>query len=192
MEGTPKNDPYIVSTAHEYCLVFSKNFKEAKNTNYGISNPLYQKILNIYNQNKDDYRKVESELISFFEKENLKKNNISNYKYADSKGVYRTGPIDDPQNSGPKDERLNPLTNTPCITPNRGWSCTIDTWKQWLNEDLILFPKNNDKLPSKKTYIQENRLDVMRAYFKIQTRKDTNDLKNLFDLKMTPFSKTAG
>ena len=68
VEGTPKNDPYIVSTAHEYCLVYSKNFNEAKNANYGISNPLNQSIFNIYNKNKFDYNKIELKLKSFYEK----------------------------------------------------------------------------------------------------------------------------
>ena len=113
--------------------------------------------------------------------------NISNYKFADKNGVFRLGPIDDPQNSGPKDERINPITNTPCITPNGGWRCNLGTWNEWIENNLIYFPENNEKIPSKKTYIQSDRLDVMKAYVKIQTRKDTDALKNLFGLKMTPF-----
>lgn len=187
IEGTPKNDPHIISTAHEYCLVYLKNFNKAKNSNYGIKNPLYSKINDIFKKGNNNFKLIEKNLKDFYESNNLKNDNISNYKYADKNGVFRLGPIDDPQNSGPKDERVNPLTKTPCIIPKRGWSCNLETWNDWIDRNLIFFPKNNDKIPSKKTYIKSNRLDVMKAYIKIQTRKDTDALKKLFKMDMTPF-----
>ncbi|PWB85242.1 site-specific DNA-methyltransferase [Methanobrevibacter thaueri] len=187
VEGTPKNDPHIISTAHEYCLVYVKNFNEAKMSNYGLKNPLYSEINTIFENGGNNFKLIEKNLKEFYDKKGLKKDNISNYKFADKLGVFRLGPIDDPQNSGPKDERINPITNTPCIVPNRGWSCSIETWNEWINNNLIYFPENNEKIPAKKTYIQSDRLDVMKAYVKIQTRKDTDALKKLFGLKMTPF-----
>ncbi len=188
VEGTPKNDPYIVSTAHEYCLVYVKDFEAAKNAKYGITNPIYGELQNIFDTYKPDYKKIEEELKKYYQKNNLTSDNISNYKFVDEKGIFRTGPIDDPQNSGARDERINPKTGNPCITPRRGWSCSKDTWNQWIKEDLILFPDDDNTLVSKKTYITSDRIDVMKAYFKIQTRKDTDYLKNLFNLDITPFS----
>ena len=85
-------------------------------------------------------------------------------------------------------ERINPKTNTPCIIPNRGWSCSKETWDELIKKNLIFFPENNEKIPSKKTYINKNRLDVMKAYFKMQTRKDTDALKRLFGTDMPLFS----
>ena len=187
VEGTPKNDPHIVSTAHEYCLVYVKNFNKAKLSNYGLKNPLYSQINNIFENYHDDFNLVEKKLKEFYEDNDLKSDNIANYKFADENGVFRIGPIDDPQKSGPTDDRINPLTNTPCITPNGGWRCTLDTWNQWIDENLIYFPPNNDKIPSKKTYIDINRVDVIKAYMKIQTRKDTDALRKLFDADITLF-----
>ncbi|MGI6340916.1 MAG: site-specific DNA-methyltransferase [Minisyncoccales bacterium] len=188
VEATPKNDPHIVSTAHEYALVYTKDIGKAKLANYGIGNPLYQKIVDIFNKNNGNYEKIKEELNNFYKKEKLIKNNISNYKYADGKGVYRIGPIDDPQSSGPTDERINPKTGNPCKVPNRGWSCTIETWNEWVKDDLIRFPDNDDVIPDKKTYITADRIDVMKALFKVQTRKDTIFLKELFGTNITPFS----
>lgn len=187
VEGTPKNDPHIISTAHEYCLVYVKNFNVAKLSNYGLKNPLYAKINNIFENGNNNFNLIENNLKEFYENNDLKRDNIANYKFADEKGVFRIGPIDDPQNSGPKDERINPLTGTPCIIPNRGWSCSIETWNNWIEDNLIYFPPKNDKIPAKKTYIQSDRLDVMKAYVKIQTRRDTDALKRLFGTEMTPF-----
>ena len=141
VNGTPKNDPYIVSTAHEYCLVYTKNFNFAKDAGFGIKNPLYKKIEEIYHENENNLKNVEFELKKFYKDNNLTKNNISNYKFADEQGVFRLGPIDDPQNSGPKDERINPKTNTPCIIPNRGWSCSKETWDEWIKKNLIFSRK---------------------------------------------------
>jgi adenine-specific DNA-methyltransferase len=188
IEATPKNDPYIVSTAHEYAVVYTKDLEKAKLANYGIGNPVYQKIVNIFEQGQRDYTKIEKDLSEFYKKEKLTKDNISNYKYADARGVYRIGPIDDPQSSGPTDERINPKTGKPCKVPNRGWSCTIETWNEWIREDLIRFPDNDDTIPDKKTYVSADRIDVMKALFKVQTRKDTVFLKELFGTSITPFS----
>jgi len=188
VEGTPKNDPDIVSTAHEYCLVYTKNFSLAKEANYGVKNPLYKDLIEIFEKGNNDYDSINNNLKQYFESNNLLDDNIANYKYSDKDGVFRIGPIDDPQSSGSKDNRLNPKTGNYCKVPSRGWSCSIDTWKKWLDGNLILFPDIDDLLPSKKTYITDGRLDVLRAYFKIQTRKDTDALKRLFGMETTVFS----
>lgn len=188
IDGTPKNDPYIVSTAHEYCLVYVKDFDAAKDANYGITNPLYEELIKIYETNKDNYTKTENDLRDFFRDNNLSGDNISNYKYADKDGIYRIGPIDDPQRGGPKDTRINPRTGRACVTPKAGWRCNLETWNEWIKKNLIMFPEDDNVLPAKKTYITNDRKDVMKAYFKMQTRKDTDYLKNLFGLDITPFS----
>ncbi len=74
------------------------------------------------------------------------------------------------------------------MVPSSGWRCNRQTWDEWIKNNLIDFPDEDNKLPSKKTYITSDRLDVMRAYFKIQTRRDTENLRRLFNTKVTPFS----
>ena len=73
VNGTPKNDPYIVSTAHEYCLVYTKNFNFAKEAGFGIKNPLYKKIEEIYHENENNLKNVEFELKKFYKDNNLTK-----------------------------------------------------------------------------------------------------------------------
>ena len=189
VEGTPKNDPYIVSTAHEYCLVYTKNFESAKAENYGIKNPIYAELLKIFEKNFSQGKNiVEEELQKFYKKNQLADDNIANYKFCDEHGIYRIGPIDDPQSSGATDVRINPKTGNPCKIPSRGWSCNIETWEEWKKDNLIHFPENDDSLPAKKTYVSTERLDVLRAYFKMQTRKDSDNLKRMFETKITVFS----
>ena len=189
VEGTPKNDPYIVSTAHEYCLVYTKNFESAKAENYGIKNPIYAELLKIFEKNFSQGKNiVEEELQKFYKKNQLADDNIANYKFCDEHGIYRIGPIDDPQSSGATDVRINPKTGNPCKIPSRGWSCNIETWEEWKKDNLIHFPENDDSLPAKKTYVSTERLDVLRAYFKMQTRKDSDNLKRMFETEITVFS----
>ena len=188
IDATPKNDPYVVSTAHEYCIVYCRNVEAIKNAGYGVRNPLFDKIQVIYDKGAGDFPRIVEELEKFYSENDLTDDNISNYKYADDKGVYRIGPIDDPQGGGPKDSRINPRTGNHCLTPTGGWRCTLETWKAWKKDGLIVFPETDDVLPSKKTYITQDRLDVMRAYFKMQTRKDTDALKKLFKTEVAPFS----
>lgn len=183
IDGTPKNDPIIVSTAHEYCLVYVRNYSIAKTKVWGVSNPIYEELLDIFDKNGSNYQKTSEEVAQYYKKNNLTGGNYSNYKFVDHGGIYRIGPIDDPQGSGPKDLRLNPRTGNHCAIPSRGWSCTVETWNDWVRDGLIEFPDDDTKLPAKKTYIKRGQLDVLRAYFKIQTRKDTDMLKNMFEGK---------
>ncbi len=188
VEGTPKNDPLIISTAHEYCLVYVKNYEKAKNQSWGIKNPIYDELLSIYNSDKD-YSIVMKNLKKFYASNDLTNDNISNYKFADENGIFRIGPIDDPQRGGSKDTRYNPVTGEALRTPNSGWRCNIDTWNKWIDENLIMFPEDNTMLCSKKTYISNDKLDLLRSYFKIQTRKDTQMLENMFGSKVFSFPK---
>lgn len=189
VEGTPKNDPLIISTAHEYCLVYVKNYEEAKECEWGVKNPIYEQLEQIYNTNKPNYKDIEIQLKEFYISNGLNSDNISNYKYADEKGIYRIGPIDDPQRGGPKDTRYNPNTGEALKTPNSGWRCNLDTWNLWIKENLINFPEDNSNLCSKKTYISSSKLDLLRAYFKVQTRKDTDMLESYFGAKVFQFPK---
>ena len=50
----------------------------------------------------------------------------------------------------------------------------MDTWQEWVSDNLIVFLENDDLLPSKKTYVYNDRLDILRSYVKMQTRKSTN------------------
>ena len=188
VEGTPKNDPIIISTAHEYCLVYVKDYEIAKNCEWGIKNPIYNKLLDIINTS-NSYSEAEDLIKQYYKTNNLMDDNISNYNRVDKKGLYRIGPIDDPQSGGARDIRYNPMTGEALKTPNRGWGCSIETWKEWIKNDEILFPEDNTKLCSRKTYIDSNKLDILRAYFKIQTRKDTDMLKNMFGKKVFQFPK---
>lgn len=181
IDGTPKSDPIIVSTAHEYCLVYVRNYSIAKTKQWGVTNPYYEDLMKIFSQNGDNYKKTESDISEYYKTNKLKGDNITNYKYVDKGGIFRKGPIDDPQGAGPKDLRLNPRTGRNCLTPSSGWRCTIDTWNEWVKSNLIDFPSEDNTLPAKKTYLPP--LDVLRAYHKIQTRKDTEMLKKMFDGK---------
>lgn len=189
VEGTPKNDPLIISTAHEYCLVYVKNYDKAKDLDWGVKNPIYDELEKIYEINKPNYSKIESLLKEYYTNHDLNSDNISNYKYADEYGVYRIGPIDDPQRGGSRDTRKNPYTGEDLRTPNSGWRCNLETWNQWIKDHLIKFPESNENLCSKKTYINSSKPDLIRAYFKVQTRKDTDMLESYFGSKVFQFPK---
>ena len=65
VDGTPKNDPYIISTSHEYVLVYTKERDKAEQSNYGFSNPIYSEITNIFKKNGNNYITTEKELKEF-------------------------------------------------------------------------------------------------------------------------------
>ena len=187
IEGTPKNDPRVLSTAHEYCVCYAKDSRVAGNVGYGIANESFGLLQEIFERFKGDETKLAAKLEEFLSELPEEMSNIKNYNRFDKSGIFRTGPIDDPQGSGSRDDRINPKTGNPCKTPNRGWSCNIETWNQWLAEDLIWFPDNDDQLPSKKTYALSSRREPLRALQKIQSRKSTQYLKELFGTQVSIF-----
>ncbi|WP_346557002.1 site-specific DNA-methyltransferase [Mannheimia haemolytica] len=148
VDATPKNDPLLISTSHEYIIGYFKDKSFAKLTSWGMLHPLNQELQTLV-KGLPPVLAMEK-LDSFYEKNNLKKDNISNYKYVDEKGIYRTGPLDDPQSKGPKDERINIKTGGILKIPSRGWSCNMDTWEDWCKQGLIHFPDSDDVLASKK------------------------------------------
>lgn len=188
VEGTPKNDPKIISTAHEYCLVYVRDYETAKSCEWGIANPIYNDLLNIV-RSAQSYKSAEELIRKYYKDNNLKDENISNYNKVDEKGLFRIGPIDDPQSGGSRDIRYNPVTGEALKTPNSGWRCSIETWKEWVRNGEVLFPDDNSKLCARKVYIKDGQLDLLRAYFKIQTRKDTDMLKKMFGKKVFSFPK---
>ena len=154
VEGTPKNDPKIISTAHEYCLVYVRDYETAKSCEWGIANPIYNDLLNIV-RSAQSYKSAEELIRKYYKDNNLKDENISNYNKVDEKGLFRIGPIDDPQSGGSRDIRYNPVTGEALKTPNSGWRCSIETWKEWVRNGEVLFPDDNSKLCARKVYIKE-------------------------------------
>lgn len=181
IDGTPKNDPMLIATSHEYMLVFVKNVNYAKDEIWGSINEHTETILNLVRDKS--FIDAEKDLKIYYEKNKLLGENIANYKYVDSKGVYRIGPIDDPQSKGSRDTRINIKTGNPLKIPKRGWSCNIETWNEWVLNDLIQFPEDDENLPAKKTYLTFDKYEVGRSVIKMQTRSSTNYLKSLFNNK---------
>jgi adenine-specific DNA-methyltransferase len=188
VDGTPKNDPLIISTSHEYCLVYVKDYNTSKTDSWGIVDDKISDLIDIV-KNSKSFSDAEQKIKIYYSDNKLLKDNISNYKFVDEKGLYRIGPIDDPQGSGYKDDRINPLTSELLKTPTSGWRCSKETWETWISENLIVFPYSNDKLCSKKTYLSNERRTILRSYYKFQTRKTTLMLEELFKSRIFSFPK---
>ena len=186
IDATPKNDPLMIATSHEYVLVYVKNVNEAKENKWGHINEWALKLKKVVKGLPKE--EAEKKLKRYFKENKLKRDNISNYKYVDEKGIYRVGPLDDPQGKGPKDSRKNLKTGNLLKVPSRGWRTNVDTWNKWVNEGLIEFPEDDTKLAAKKTYLTAEKLEVGRSVLKFQTRKTVNYLKKIFNTNTKIFN----
>lgn len=181
VDQTPKNDPLLVATSHEYMLCYFRNILVSKELQWGSIHPLNRELNElIKGMSKSE---AENTLAKYYTEHNLTKDNISNYKYVDEGGIFRTGPLDDPQGKGPRDDRINLKTGNILKVPSGGWRANIDTWNEWVASNLIEFPENDDFLASKKTYLSTDKYEVGRSVIKMQGRKATSELNNLFDGK---------
>jgi adenine-specific DNA-methyltransferase len=188
VEGTPKNDPDVISTAHEYCICFAKDLSAARGAEYGLPNVYLTRLDELFKKHQGSQVEVERHLKTFLDGLPDEADNIRNYKYVDHRGIYRIGPIDDPQGTGPSDQRLNPKTGQPCKVPRQGWRCNLATWNEWVRDELVWFPESDDQLPAKKTYALATRREPLRALQKMQIRQDTEYLRKLFNTSVSVFA----
>jgi adenine-specific DNA-methyltransferase len=188
VEGTPKNDPDVISTAHEYCLCFAKDLSAARLAEYGLPNVHLTQLDELFKEHQSSHTELRKLLDKFLEELPDEADNIRNYKHFDDRGIYRIGPIDDPQGTGPQDQRLNPRTGNYCKVPKSGWRCNLAKWNEWVKDGLIWFPETDDQLPAKKTYALATRREPLRALQKMQIRKDTEYLRKLFDTSVSVFA----
>jgi len=164
----PKGDAKAIAQQHEYILVYAKNHQECLKENE-IIRP---------KKNAEFILKKAKELFSnistTFKLENVKKEfalwlNLQTgfsggeqaYSKIDQKGrVYQSVSMAWPNKKKAPDDYfiplIHPITNKPCPVPNRGWRNPSKTMKYLLENDLILFGKDENTQPRRKYLLEDN------------------------------------
>lgn len=70
----------------------------------------------------------------------------------DPLGLYQTGPLARPANSGNKEYELT-MPNGRKITAK--WSCSQETFDKYVKENRLVIPRNGEGMPRKKIYLSE-------------------------------------
>lgn len=70
----------------------------------------------------------------------------------DSRGLYQTGPLARPANSSNREFELT-MPNGRKITAK--WSCSEDTFQKYIDDKILVIPKDGDGMPRKKIFLSE-------------------------------------
>lgn len=81
---------------------------------------------------------------------------------------------------------IHPETKKSCSKPARGWRWKEETMKELLDQDLIIFGKDESKTPQFKRYLHTMGTDVQKSLIQ-NNENGENEVRELFDSKSSLF-----
>lgn len=168
-----KNDSKYISVSHEYILCYFRNIDYIKEKKI-IWREKKQGLGEIYDEYKllkrtydEDYESMTKELKLWYK--NLPDGHPSkdhaHYNRVDGNGVFFPDNISWPGGGGPKYEILHPVTHKPVKTPSRGWLTNEKTMKEWISQGRVEFGKNENVVPTLKSYLKDREYTVPYSVF---------------------------
>ncbi|GGG51637.1 site-specific DNA-methyltransferase [Bizionia arctica] len=113
------------------------------------------------------------------------------YKFIDEEGeVYQSVSMSAPDKPETRSHRplIHPVTNEPCPVPSKGWRNPDVTMDRLLEEDLIIFGKDENTQPRKKYLLKENLSEVTPSIY----NNGSSDENLMKDLKLSfPYPKVT-
>jgi adenine-specific DNA-methyltransferase len=174
-----KNDAKLVSVGHEYILMFAKSLaylRESK-TVWREEKPgareIWEKYLELQNQNREDTTAIESGLTAWFS--SLPKTHPSKkwsrYKRVDANGPWRDRDISWPGGGGPRYDVIHPRTGQPCKVPERGWIyASAGEMQRQIKLGLVEFREDHTEPPFRKAHIRP-----IPAEIEVETETDDDE-----------------
>ena len=161
VKNATKNDSKEFATVHEYMLVYARDLKNRRVKELRImeQKPGYDEVMQFidkWKNSKIPVTQARIELRKFYSNHPEFKG-IKQYKYVEIKNgkylIYREDNAAWPQGEGPKYDVIHPITKKKCKVPERGWRWKKETFADHLNNDLIVFGKDEKKVPQFKRYL---------------------------------------
>ena len=187
-----KNDSKHISISHEYILCYFRNFDYIRE-NKVIWREKKQGLDDIYAEYDllrkaygEDYERIEKELKLWFKNlpDGHPARDHSHYSRVDNKGVYFADNISWPGGGGPKYEVLHPVTHKPVKVPSRGWLTNEKTMKEWISKGRVAFGKDENGVPTLKSYLREREYSVPYSVFYKDGRAASKRLATLLGEKV--------
>lgn len=187
-----KNDSKYVSISHEYILCYFKNKKYItdhkiiwREKKEGL-NEIYAKYDSLKLKYGSDHLAIETELRDWYK--NLPDNDPakeqSHYNKVDDKGIYFSDNISWPGGGGPKYDLIHPITGKPVKVPSRGWITNKNTMLEWIKAGRVDFGKNENYVPTLKSYLKDREFAVPYSVFYKDGRASSKRLANLMGDKV--------
>lgn len=187
-----KNDSKYVSVSHEYILCYFRNsdfIKENKiiwrERKQGLDD-IYAEYENLKKICGTDYEQMTKEMKLWYKNlpDGHPAKDHSHYNRVDGKGVYFPDNISWPGGGGPKYEVLHPVTHKPVKVPSRGWLTNERTMKEWIEQGRVEFGKDENGVPTLKSYLKDREYTVPYSVFYKDGRAASKRLATLMGDKV--------
>ena len=187
-----KNDSKYISVSHEYILCYFKDalwVKEHKilwrEKKQGLSDIYseYEHLKKIYGE---DCTSIEKELKGWYKSlpDGHPAKDHSHYCRVDKNGIFFADNISWPGGGGPKYQVLHPVTQKPVKIPSRGWLTNEATMKEWIAQGRIEFGKDENGVPTLKSYLKDREYSVPYSVFYKDGRAASKRLATLMGDKV--------
>lgn len=187
-----KNDSKHISVSHEYILCYFRDaqyIKEKKivwrEKKQGLDD-IYAKYDSLVKQYGDDYAAIERELKAWYKglPDGHPAKDHSHYSRVDKNGIFFADNISWPGGGGPKYTVLHPITQKPVKVPSRGWLTNEATMKEWIAQGRVEFGKDENGVPTLKSYLKDREMSVPYSVFYKDGRAASKRLATLMGDKV--------
>lgn len=186
-EGSSKNDQKYMSISHEYIEVFlrDKVFMDGSEIRWterkeGLDR-IYAAHEKIAKQYPDDYDAQSKAMKKWFNE--LPKSDPArrqkHYCECEKRGLFFAADISKPAN-GYYYEVKHPVTGKPCKKPKGGWRFVETTMKEQIDDDRVLFGKDEKTVPCRKSFLKETEYESPSTVTYLDNRVSTALIKDLF------------
>lgn len=187
-----KNDSKYVSVSHEYILCYFRNveyIKEHKITwrekKRGLDDIYgeYERLKRTYGK---DCTSIEHDLKKWYKAlpDGHPAKDHAHYNRVDESGIFFADNISWPGGGGPKYTVMHPTTQKPVKIPSRGWLTNEATMKEWIAQGRVEFGKDENSVPTLKSYLKDREYSVPYSVFYQDGRAASKRLATLMGDKV--------
>ena len=187
-----KNDSKYISVSHEYILCYFRNalwIKEHKvlwrENKQGLTDIYaeYDRLKKLYGE---DCASIEKDLKGWYKSlpDGHPAKDHSHYCRVDRNGIFFADNISWPGGGGPKYQVLHPVTRKPVKIPSRGWLTNETTMKEWIAQGRVEFGKDENGVPTLKSYLKDREYSVPYSVFYKDGRAASKRLATLMGDKV--------
>lgn len=177
VSNSAKNNSKFVSVTHEYLMCIAKNKEytlidwRVKKNNSDSFIKIARKLMND-NLNNDE---IHSELLALTKYP--KYYEFDHYTYIDDRGPFRASDLTAPGSKN-KYDVLHPITQKPCKVGTRGWAYSELEMKKLIENDYVLFGKDETVMPQLKNYLFENETSLPKSVLFFDSQASTKWMKS--------------
>ncbi len=177
------NNPSNIATEHEYVICYSVNKNKIapfwKSSLSDIKELLVEKGNELVSKYPDQ-EELQSQYTKWFRENKNQLGELDRYKYIDKGGIY-TGSqsVHNPGKDGYRYDIIHPRTKRPCKEPLMGYRFPQETMNKMIEDGIIIFGKNENKLVEIKVYAKDY-TQKLSSVFQLDGRIGANELKELF------------